>query len=121
MSTTRDFTFVEDTCRGFLAVAAMEGGAGDVFNIGSNTEVSVAELVALAAEVMGMDARPVQQAERLRPEASEVLRLCCDNSKLSQATGFTPMVPLRDGLAATATWFRKPENLVRYKGHLYNV
>ena len=36
LTTTRDFTFVEDTCRGFMAIAEMDGGEGEVFNIGSN-------------------------------------------------------------------------------------
>ena len=70
---------------------------------------------------MGSKATPVTDAERLRPGKSEVRRLCCDNTKLREATGFEPSTPLREGLAATIDWFRRPENLARYKGHLYNV
>ncbi|HEY1759754.1 MAG TPA: SDR family NAD(P)-dependent oxidoreductase [Bryobacteraceae bacterium] len=118
---TRDLTFVNDTCRGFLAIASMAGGLGEVFQIGTNREISMGDLFRLIAELMGSNATPVTDVERLRPEKSEVRRLCCDNTKLREATGFEPSTPLRDGLAATIDWFRRPENLARYKSHIYNV
>ena len=118
---TRDFTFVKDTCQGFLAIARMEGGNGEVFQIGTNREISMGNLFQLIAGLMGSNTVPVVDAERLRPGKSEVLRLWCDNRKLRDATGFEPATPLREGLAATIDWFRRPENLARYKGHLYNV
>ena len=70
---------------------------------------------------MAIDAHAVSDRERLRPGASEVMRLRCDNSKLERATGFKPIVPLREGLARTALWFEDPVNLRRYKSDLYNV
>lgn len=118
---TRDFTFVKDTCQGFLAIARMEDGAGEVFQIGANREISMGDLFRLIAELMGSKATPVTHTERLRPGKSEVRRLCCDNSKLRAATGFVAVTSLREGLAATIDWFQRPDNLSRYKGHLYNV
>jgi len=49
------------------------------------------------------------------------MRLWCDNSKLKRATGFQPQTTLRDGLSQTIEWFRRPENLKRYKTGIYNV
>jgi NAD dependent epimerase/dehydratase len=121
LTTTRDFTFVEDTCRGFLAIAGMEGGEGEAFHIGSNHEIAVGDLVTLIGEVMGTRAEVVCAEERLRPEKSEVQRLKCENSKLKKAAGFVPQVSLKEGLERTARWFGQPENLRRYKGDLYNV
>lgn len=118
---TRDFTFVTDTCKGFLAIAAMDDGAGEVFHIGSGTEVSMGDLCGLIAELMGSPARPVADPARLRPATSEVRRLCCDATRLARATGFTAATPLRDGLRQTIDWLRRPEHLARYKSHLYNV
>jgi NAD dependent epimerase/dehydratase len=118
---TRDFTFVKDTCQGFLAIASREGGLGEVYQIGTNREISVGDLFHLIAELMGSKAVPVIDSERMRPEKSEVRRLWCDNTKLREATGFEPKTPLRDGLIATIDWFVRPANLARYKGHLYNV
>lgn len=121
LTTTRDFTFVEDTCRGFVAVASVENGAGEVFNIGTNSEVSIGDLLKLIAAEFGVEVRSVEAAERLRPTASEVRRLRCDNTKLENATGFRPEVTFKDGLARTVAWFREPGRLERYKSHLYNV
>ena len=119
--TTRDFTFVEDTCRGFIAIAAMDGGAGEVFNIGTNREISIGDLFDLIAELSGRPARIVTDEVRLRPDNSEVMRLLCDNTKLANATGFRPQVDLREGLTRTIDWFSDPANLSRYKETIYNV
>ena len=119
--TTRDFTFVEDTARGMLAVAEMEGGAGDVFNIGSNREISIGALFETIAELMGSAARIAVSGERKRPENSEVYRLWCNNEKLAAATGFRPATTLEEGLRRTIEWFRDPANLRRYKTGIYNV
>lgn len=119
--TTRDFTFVQDTCRGMVALAEAEGGLGDVFNIGSNFEISIRELFHTIAELMDSKSRIHGDETRKRPERSEVMRLWCDNSKLKAATGFQPQATLRDGLSQTIEWFRRPENLKQYKTELYNV
>lgn len=121
LSTTRDFTYVEDTARGFAGIAELDGGLGEVFHIGSGEEISIGDLFQTIAGLMESDARVVQDPERMRPAGSEVLRLCCDNRKLYEAAGFRPCVPLREGLARTIAWFRDPANLAKYKGHLYNV
>lgn len=121
LCTTRDFTFVEDTCDGFVAVAALDHGLGEVFNIGSSQEISMGDLFGLIAEIMQSEARVVQDPQRIRPAGSEVLRLRCDNTKLLKASGFRPTTSLRDGLARTAAWFREDRNLRRYKQDLYNV
>lgn len=118
---TRDFTYVEDTARGFLAIAEMQGGEGEVFHIGSNHEIAIGDLVEVIGEIMGRRIEVVCQQERLRPDKSEVQRLQCENSKLRKASGFAPRIPLREGLQRTVNWFAQPENLRRYKGSLYNV
>ena len=58
---------------------------------------------------------------RMRPASSEVQRLRCDATKLERATGFRPVVPLKEGLARTARWLQDPANLKRYKTGIYNV
>ena len=121
LSATRDFTFVEDTCRGFSNIAKMDGGCGEVFHIGSNQETTVAELVSLISGAVGVHGRAILDPARLRPERSEVRRLRCDYTKLGQATGFQPTVPLEEGLRRTVDWFGNADNLARYKATIYNV
>jgi len=121
LAATRDFTFVADTCEGLVAMARMEGGWGEVFHIGSNQEIEVGELFRKIAGMMHSAAEPVTDPARVRPAASEVLRLRCDNTKLRAATGFEPGVSLDEGLARTIRWFEQPENLGRYKESVYNI
>ena len=121
IETTRDFTFVEDTARGMLAIAEMDAGAGDAFNIGSNSEISISNLFRIIAELMDSPATIAQSEARKRPENSEVFRLWCNHEKLAAAAGFRPQTTLRDGLTRTIEWFRRPENLRRYKTGIYNV
>ena len=121
VSATRDFTYVEDTCRGMVSIATLDGGAGEVFHIGSNEEIAIGDIARLIGDVMGVSATVVADPARLRPATSEVMRLRCDNTKLQRACAFRPEIPLSEGLARTIRWFRDRANLGRYKTHLYNV
>ena len=120
---TRDFTFVEDTVRAFTAVAdaPLEAVVGRTFNAGTGVEISIGDLVAMIARAAGREVTVVEDAERLRPSGSEVMRLVCDSSRLIEATGWKPTMSLADGLARTAEWFGRPENLARYKWDTYTV
>ena len=59
--------------------------------------------------------------QRLRPDASEVERLCCDNGLIRSLTGFAPAYSLEAGLEKTIEWLREPSNLARYKMDIYHV
>jgi UDP-glucose 4-epimerase len=120
---TRDFNFVADTVAAFLAVADAEHDVvvGTDFNAGSGREVTIGDLVRTIADVMGVDVEVVADPARLRPAGSEVMRLLADGTKLHTATGWKPSHRLEDGLAATADWFRNPDNLSRYRPTTYTV
>jgi dTDP-glucose 4,6-dehydratase len=104
---TRDLTFVTDTAAGFLAVARAEGLAGKPVNVGMNHEISIGDLAALIARLMGVSPRIVSSAERERPAASEVERLICDNSLLLTSTDWRPAHTLESGLRETIAWFER--------------
>lgn len=122
---TRDFNFVRDTVRGFVAVAEADAAVGQVVNIGSNYEISIGDTARLIAEVMGRDVEIGNDEQRLRPPASEVERLWADNSLARELTGWVPEYAgvdgLRRGLAETVAWFAEPANLRRYKAGIYNI
>lgn len=103
----RDFTFVKDTVRGFLAIAECEATVGEVTNVGSGREISIGQLVDLCCELVGHRPTVVTEEERVRPEKSEVMRLLCDNEKVKNLTDWSPEVTLRDGLAATLRFVRE--------------
>ena len=118
---TRDFSYVLDTCRGFLALARCEKAVGEVVNIGSNFEITVADTLNLIRELMNSNVEFLVDKQRLRPEKSEVFRLWCDNTKLRNLTAFETAYPIRAGLQATIDWFSRGENLEKYKVDVYNV
>lgn len=118
---TRDFNYVTDTCRGFLELSLCDQAIGEIVNIGSNYEISVAATLNLIRELMESDVEFVCEDQRLRPEKSEVFRLWCDNTKIRQLTGFNPEYDIRRGLQATIDWFIRPENMAKYKANIYNV
>lgn len=118
---TRDFNYVEDTCRGFLALAESDQTIGQTVNIGSNFEISIGDTLNLIKELMGSDVKFITDEQRIRPDKSEVFRLWCDNTQIETLTGFKPQVDMRDGLQRTIDWFTAEENLVKYKSGIYNV
>ncbi|MFE2760815.1 SDR family NAD(P)-dependent oxidoreductase [Streptomyces halstedii] len=120
---TRDFTYVEDTARAFLAVGTADAGrvVGRTFNAGTGGEISVGDLVALIGKVTGTEVDVREDAERVRPAASEVMRLVADATRLRETTGWAPAHDLEQGLARTAEFFQDPANLARYKTGIYNV
>ncbi len=120
LSPTRDFNFVKDTCRGFLAIARAEGVEGEEINIASGTEVTMKQTLMKIAEIMDADINWVVDPERIRPSKSEVFRLCGDNTKIETLTDWRPEWSLEEGLRATVDWFRNPDNLAKYKYNVYN-
>jgi len=118
-TTTRDFTYVADTVRGFMLAGASPAAVGEVVNLGTGRETSIADTVKLIVGTLGSKARVVQDAERLRPETSEVSRLCADIGKARKLLGYEPEVGLEDGIRRTAAWIT--EHLGTYRPDAYAV
>lgn len=122
---TRDFTYVSDTVRGFVAVAEADAAVGQVVNIGSNFEISIGDTARLIARLMQHEVEFVSEDQRLRPTASEVERLWADNRRARDLTGWRPasegLASLERGLHETIAWFGDGDNLRRYKSGRYNI
>ncbi|HWY35004.1 MAG TPA: GDP-mannose 4,6-dehydratase, partial [Nitrosopumilaceae archaeon] len=121
ISPTRDFSYVKDTCGGFIALAKCDTSIGKEVNIASKTEISIKDTLGLIQEIMKSDVKFITETKRVRPENSEVFRLYGDNSLLHELTGFRPEYNLRKGLELTCKWFENTENLKKYKPEIYNV
>jgi NAD dependent epimerase/dehydratase len=122
---TRDFNFVKDTVRGFLAVAESDNSIGEVINIASDYEISVGDTARLIAELMGKPVEITSEDARLRPDRSEVERLWGSNAKARRLLGWEPayggLEGFRKGLWETIAWFTEPANLRQYKHDIYNI
>ena len=122
---TRDFNFVRDTARGFIAAIKAEGIEGEVINLASNFEISMGDTAELIASIMGRPLKLAHDPSRVRPEKSEVERLFGDNQKARRLLKWEPqnggLEGFRRGLTETIAWFTEPEHLKLYKSDIYNL
>lgn len=122
---TRDFMFVHDTADAFIAVAKCKESVGQVVQAGSGCEFSIGHTAKLIIELLGNKAEIECDEQRLRPALSEVSRLLASNEKISSMTSWKPQYAglegFKNGLQKTIDWFKRPENIGRYKADLYNV
>ncbi len=121
LTPTRDFMFVQDTAAAFHTVGSAPASAvvGERFNAGTGVEVSVGQLADDIARLMGASVEIVEDPQRLRPKGSEVMRLCCDASRLRERTGWDTGHTRDAGLERTVEWFLDPANLARYRPEHY--
>jgi len=121
LAPTRDFCFVTDTAQAFIDLGAAPGSAvfGEVFNCGPGDDVAIGRLAEEITGLMGIDADITQDAQRLRPKDSEVMRLVCDASRLRERTGWQPRVDREQGLRQTIEWFSDPANMAYYTSSGY--
>jgi NAD dependent epimerase/dehydratase len=121
LTPTRDFNFVKDTARGFLAIAQCDDTIGKEINIATGTEVSMATVLNTIISIMDKPVQIHTDEQRLRPANSEVFRLCGDNTLITTLTPWQPQFNLHQGLKETIKWFTKPEYLAKYKPGIYNL
>lgn len=125
LTPTRDFSFVSDTAKGFIAALEAKNIAGETFNLGSQFEISMEETAKTIAEIMNVDIEIITDQQRLRPADSEVERLFSSHQKARAQLNWQPeylgVDGFKNGLKKTADWFVKAENLKHYKSHLYNL
>lgn len=107
LDTKRDFTYVTDTVAGFLRAAEVDEVQGEVFNLGTGTEVTISDVVEAVVRLVGRPVTIETDADRLRPEKSEVLRLLSDNRKAAHRLKWRPCVGLEQGLEETIHWIEK--------------
>lgn len=118
---TRDFNFVKDTCKGFLAISQCDKTIGREINIASNFEISMLDTLSMIKEIMKSSVEFTTDEQRIRPDNSEVFRLWGDNSLIKELTGWKPEYNIQKGLEETITWFSSKENLNKIKSGIYNL
>lgn len=117
--TLRDFLFVSDTAAGFHAAATAAHAEGEVIQLGTGAATSIMGIVEAVGEILGRPLTIETDHARVRPSASEVDRLLCNAEKAKRVLGWTPQVPLAEGLARTIEWIRSHTD--RYRPEEYAV
>jgi NAD dependent epimerase/dehydratase len=121
LTPTRDLLYVKDTVNGFVEIAKCDQLIGQDCNIATQSEITMEGLAYELIQQINPNASITIDQQRLRPEKSEVFRLCGSNKKIKQYTPWVPQYTLKNGLSETITWFKNPENLKQYKAHIYNL
>jgi dTDP-glucose 4,6-dehydratase len=101
----RDWLFVDDHCRGILAV--LEGGrAGEIYNIGGGTELTNEELTTRLLDLCGYSDSMIEPTtDRLGHDR----RYSVDWSKIKNELGYEPQMSFDEGLAQTVKWYHDNE------------
>ena len=102
----RDFNYVDDVVDAFLRAGAMEAADGQVLNLGDERPVSLLDLVDLLLDVAGGGSSTLVPfpPERKRIDIGDFY---ADIGKAKAVLGWTPTVPLREGLAETVAFYRR--------------
>lgn len=116
---TRDMNYVKDIVRGFIAIAKSAKTVGEEINIATQTERSMSDIAREIMDIMKVEAKWTTDPDRIRPDKSEVMRLCGCNEKIRRLTDWSPQYSLRQGLERTIEWFSA--NKGRYKPEIYNL
>ncbi len=119
LTPTRDLNYVANTASGFMLAAAAPAALGQTMNLGSGQEISIGDLAAQIAQLIGCEINIECDDQRVRPANSEVERLLADNSLARSVLGWEPAVGLEAGLSQTIDWFRG--HLAGYRADVYHV
>lgn len=98
---TRDYVYVEDVARANRL--ALEADAAGVFNVGTGVETSTRRIFDLLRQATGYEGEPRYGP----PRPGDVRRIALDCTRAEQVLGWRPHVPLEEGIARTAAWFRE--------------
>ena len=115
----RDFTFVTDTARAFVAVAESDAAVGEVLNAGAGRGIAIGALAERIRDRMGVDAEFVTDTSRMRPKASEVFELVAATARIRERAGWQPEVGLDEGLDRVIAFVR--DHLAMYRVSDYVV
>ena len=97
---SRDFIHAEDVAQGLRTLAESAPCQGEIYNLASGVEVTIAEVAHLVLKAIGS---PVQPAFDGRSTPGNPLHWRADIQKIA-ALGFAPSIALPHGISAVARW-----------------
>ncbi|WP_072016175.1 SDR family NAD(P)-dependent oxidoreductase [Leptolyngbya sp. KIOST-1] len=99
LSPIRDFTYVTDTARAFVAVSESDSTLGIACNAGNGQGITIGDLANMLIGMVKPDAEIICEEERKRPEKSEVKALIASTDLIRTLTSWKPQVSLKNGLS----------------------
>ncbi|HEX5760848.1 MAG TPA: NAD-dependent epimerase/dehydratase family protein [Thermoanaerobaculia bacterium] len=100
----RDYTYVDDIVDGVVAALDLAPGF-EILNLGGADTTSLADLVRWIAEELGVEPR----VERLPEQPGDVPITYADVTKAGRLLGYSPKVPIREGIRKFVAWYKEHE------------
>jgi GDP-L-fucose synthase len=101
-SPTREFIYVDDVAQG-IVLASQSYNSPEPVNLGTNSEISIKELVNLICQAMDFQGEIIWQIEQPNGQP----RRCLDTQRAKDAFGFVAQTTLLEGISKTVNWYRK--------------
>ena len=105
---SRDLMYVDDTVDGFLIMGSNEKAIGQSINFGTGIDTKIIDLARKIIKISGSSSKIIH----MPPRMSEVMRLCCDNSKARELFGWEPKVSIDEGLRRNIEWIKNERNRI---------
>jgi UDP-glucose 4-epimerase len=102
---TRDFIYIGDLVRAVRLAASVEGIGGEVFQIATNAETTVGELVELLLPILRQAGIESVNINHSAPRLGDVMRNFSDTTKAGKILGWKPQTDLVAGLQKTIGWY----------------
>lgn len=100
-------------------MARKKGVAGETFNLGTQKDITIKELILLISKLIGVIPQIEVDHRRIRGNQSEVMRLMSNNSKAVDIPGWQPKYSLEEGLNLTIEWLKRKQQFG--KPSIYNI
>jgi len=104
-STRRDYTFIDDIIQGVMGALAYEGERFDIFNLGENQTITLADLISEIEKALGKKA----VIERLPEQQGDMPLTSADISKARRLLGYNPQTKIAEGIPKFVDWFLKKQ------------
>lgn len=104
--TARDFVYVDDVVDVYLDIDHLKSLPGEILNVGSGVQRSLAEVVETTESVLGRKIAALRWG-KMPPRVWDTTVWLADVSKLRHLTGRYPATTLREGIEKSLTWFRE--------------
>ena len=108
---TRDFLFVEDTCRAYVNCLRKANFKGEIINIGTGFEISIKNTAKIISKILNKKFVLKKSIIRVRSKNTEVQRLCSSNKKAKKLINWKPelhnIIGFEKGLIKTINWYKE--------------
>ena len=112
--TARDYVYIDDVVNAFILAASKHNDIGEVYNIGTGIQTSIADAVAIAKQIFNIKEDPIWGSMPNRTWDTHIW--VADNTCAVNRLGWHPKTCFTDGFKKTVEWFQHVQTVQAMKG-----